>query len=81
MIQYDKTFESKFVKPMETIDANEEKSRADLELHDALIEGIQKDYQTLLLVNKELNNKSNILKKGYLKYILSLEDKILQLYR
>jgi len=81
MKQYDNTYESKFVKPVETIDANQEKSQADMELHEALIEGIQKDYQTLTLVNKELNNKSNILKKGYLKYILSLEDKILQLYR
>jgi len=50
-----------------------------MEFHEALLDGIQKDYKTLLLVNTELNNKSNILKKGYLKYILHLEDTILQL--
>lgn len=64
---------------MEAIDANQEKSQADMEFHEALLDGIQKDYKTLLLVNTELNNKSNILKKGYLKYILHLEDTILQL--
>lgn len=81
MKHYDNTDQSAFVKPLETIVANQDKSQADMELHEALIEGIQKDYQTLLLVNKELNNKSNILKKGHLKNILALEDKILQLYR
>lgn len=64
---------------METIDANQEKSQTDMEFHEALLDGIQKDYKTLLLVNTELNNKANILKKGYLKYLLSLEDTILQL--
>jgi len=33
------------------------------------------------LVNKQLNSTANNLKKGYLQYILHVEDTILQLYR
>lgn len=33
------------------------------------------------MVNKQLNETANNLKKGYLQYILHIEDTIIQLYR
>jgi hypothetical protein len=52
-----------------------------MEIHEQLLEGIVKDYKTLLNSNTQLKGSAIILQKGFMNRILYLEDKILALFK
>lgn len=60
---------------------NIKSSEEDLEKHEALLEGITKDYNALYFMNKQLNSRVIVLKQEYLKGMILIEDRIARLFK
>lgn len=80
IIEYFQKTSSKTDDSVSIVEENCKKSDEDMQKHEALLEGIVKDYQALYFMNKQLNGRVIVLKKEYFKGMLLLEDKILQLF-